>query len=57
MREQWLPPVLNYATQDPDCPLPIVRPGQHVAAGRTCASINFTPSGQAAVVILETCDS
>ncbi len=53
MREQWLPPVLNYQTPDPDCAVADRAPGQNTAAGRTCANISFTPSGQAAVIILE----
>jgi 3-oxoacyl-[acyl-carrier-protein] synthase II len=46
-----LPPVLNYQTPDPACPLNVVRAAD-VAPGKTVLNVNFTPQGQASAVVV-----
>lgn len=53
MQHGELFPILNYETPDIECPLAVVRPGQQVAAGDSVLNINFTPQGQASVLIVK----
>jgi 3-oxoacyl-[acyl-carrier-protein] synthase II len=53
MQHGELFPVLNYETPDAECPLAVVRPGQHVAAGESVLNINFTPQGQASALVVK----
>jgi 3-oxoacyl-[acyl-carrier-protein] synthase II len=49
LREGRLPPVLNYQTPDPLCPLAVVT-GDKTPAGRSFLNLSVTPQGQAAVL-------
>jgi 3-oxoacyl-[acyl-carrier-protein] synthase II len=51
LRHDWLFPVLNYATPDPDCPVAVVRQGG-VPAGNSFVNLSVTPQGQAAAVLV-----
>jgi 3-oxoacyl-[acyl-carrier-protein] synthase II len=51
MRSGKLFPVLNYQTPDPDCPIRVVA-DREVDAGDSFISLNVTPQGQAAGVLV-----
>ena len=46
-----LPPVLNYETPDPQCPLSVVT-DEETGAGGSFVNLNVTPQGQAAAVMI-----
>jgi len=50
LSHDWLFPILNYDTVDPDCPLNVVRGGD-TAAGGCFVNVNVTPQGQASCVV------
>lgn len=54
-REGRLPPVLNYETPDPECPVTVVN-DDTTAAGRSFLNLSVTPQGQAAVLFVAAVD-
>jgi 3-oxoacyl-[acyl-carrier-protein] synthase II len=49
MREGKLPPVLNYKTPDPECPVAVAT-AEGTSPGRSFLNLSVTPQGQAAVL-------
>lgn len=50
LRNEQLPPVLNFETPDPACKLCVA--AGHMPAGRSVLNLNVTPQGQASAVLL-----
>jgi len=54
-QHDWLPPILNYTTADPECPVAAVRNGSGRPGG-CFINLNVTPQGQAAAVLVRRFD-
>jgi 3-oxoacyl-[acyl-carrier-protein] synthase II len=50
--EGFVPPTLNYQTPDPDCPVRVIHGEPLVGAPPVAISLNHTPLGQAAAVVV-----
>lgn len=50
MERDWLFPVLNYETPDPECPIRVAAGGE--SPGDCFANLNYAPQGQASVVVV-----
>jgi 3-oxoacyl-[acyl-carrier-protein] synthase II len=50
-QHDWLPPILNYTTPDPECPVAAVRNGSGRPGG-SFINLNVTPQGQASAVMV-----
>ena len=51
VQHDWLPPILNYTTPDPECPVAAVHNGSGQPGG-SFINLNVTPQGQAAAVMV-----
>lgn len=52
LQASCVPPTLNYASPDPQCPLPVIHDQPLLGAKPTALCLNFTPQGQAVAVVI-----